>query len=152
MPDTLTEREFVKSITLGQPAARIVVVVVDIWQESNGELKQDVAMLPVVSAETAVVWHWLRDDGRHDRHEYVTTSDLRSAGFSFVGEEIRRELIVFYPKWNFGSLVSVDELWRQPDLGVRAVVCSWPPSEDESRLAPIIDELIEQQKREVSRG
>ena len=147
MPDTITEREFVKAVALAQPTTRSVAIVVEVHSEES----HDVAVLPVIAVETTVVWHWLRRETKPDCGGHITDWEMRFAGYEFVGEQLRRELIVLNNRKGEG-LVSVGELFRQRNLGVRAVVCEWPPTEDESRLAPIIAELIEQQKREVSRG
>lgn len=148
MPDTITEREFVKAVTLVNPSARIVVIVVKI----HSNQKHEVVVLPVLAIETAVVWHWIRREPGDDNYGVpLNSQELRSAGYQFAGEQLRRELIVLDNRQGEG-LVSVNELFRQRNLGVRAVVCEWPQSEDETRLAPIIDELVDQQKREVSRA
>ena len=146
----LTEREFAKSVAIGEPSARIVVIVVEVHEAENSELKHNVVVLPVLAVETAVVWHWLLPEPGRD-HLAIPESDveLRRAGYQFIGEQLRRELIVLGNRQGDG-LVSVSELFRQRNLGVRTVVCAWPPSEDEVRLAPIIAELVEKQKREVS--
>lgn len=148
----LTELEFVKSVALAEPTARIVVIVVDDRKLKNGELKHTVSVLPVLAIETAVVWHWMPPETGRE-YSAIPESDcqLRIGGYQFVGEQFRRELIVFDNRRGEG-LMSVSDLFRQRNLGVRTVVCEWPPSEDESQLAPIIAELIKQLKREVSRA
>jgi|GEM_PF-2468020 len=142
------EREFVKSVSLSAPPVRMVVLAAELHGDQNSQ----VAVLPVLAIETAVVWHWIRREPGQDKYGVpLNDQELRAEGYQFVGEQVRRELIVFDDKHGDG-LVSVGELWRPRNVVVLPVVCDWPPSKDKSRFAPIIAELIEQQKREVSRA
>ena len=109
-------------LILAPPAERIVVIVVD-TRQPNKELKPDIVVLPVLEIEALVTEE----------------------------QTIIHEMLVYSERWADG-LVVVGQLRQKPYLRIRPVVCAWPPSEDESRLAPIIAELVEQQNREVSRA
>ena len=110
-------------LILAPPAERIVVIVVDTRRKTNTEMEPDIALLPVLGIEA------LLTEEQIIIHEMLVYSERLADG-----------------------LVVVGQLRQKPYLRIRPVVCAWPPSEDESRLAPFIAELVEQQKREVSRA
>lgn len=104
------------------PPAERIVVIVVDTRQPNKEMEPDIVLLPVLAIEA-----WATED------------------------QIFHEMLVYSERWADG-LVVVGQLRQKPYLRIRPVVCAWPPSEDEVRLAPIIAELVEQQKREVSRA
>ena len=110
-------------LAMTPPAERIVVIVLDTEPTRNDGQTSNVSVLPV----------------------------LEIVASAAPDELIEFEMLVFTEQWSKG-LVLVGQLRHNPFLRIRRVVCTWSPTEDESRLAPIIAELIEQQKREVSRA
>jgi predicted regulator of amino acid metabolism with ACT domain len=94
---------------------RIVVIVVDTWRDDDDKLQQYVVRLPVVAIETVA-----------------------------DATQSRREMIVAYDRFEEGVLISVGELVKEACFSVRVVVCEWPECEDESRLQPLIEELVDQ--------
>jgi hypothetical protein len=137
----IDERAIIASSpTLVQPAIRMVVI--RVWPDGDSP---HIEIMPVLAIESrlidsfSMVTH--QGDSRQPR-SLRTADDLEAAGFRFQSRQIQTGVLYIDPGSGDALTSSTDEFFEsQISADHRIVPCPWPPSEDEERLAPIIEEM-----------
>jgi hypothetical protein len=129
----------VRSQVMCAPAVRMVLV--ECWacrDEAAGGVETGLKLYPVLALRSTVDQFWAKN---HRAEDYAddggTAADLRKRGWQPRDEESNVEAIYLDP--DYGLLAHDDPVALGDNTTRELVVCPWPQSEDESRLAAVID-------------
>jgi hypothetical protein len=132
-----------RSVSLCQPACRMVVIRVLAWKP-NEQVMTDFTIFPVVALRASIKTELSREHAT-GRSKGVTEAELSEAGWrrSSPTDVLSQTALIVEED---GVLAPYDEC--PPDNCAQDLfACPWPPDEDEQRLRLDIEDLIEQVKQ-----
>ena len=136
----------IQSSSLSPPSQRMVAVQASI---DGGEPWHDI--LPVVAIESRIERCYSRQvpAGRDEITPAPTHRELTASGWHLVDRQRVIEPLILDPYSGEIAPLSSDHWQASNSTDPRLAVCTWPPEDDEQRLADLVQRLTEDIRRRL---
>jgi hypothetical protein len=139
--------DLVTSVALCPPACRLVFVKVWCPEEGDG-VEPHHSFLPVVAVRSTVANCYVgrKPAGGRPARRYATHREMLEYGWEFLMQKTDDALLVLDDDAD-GDLAATDDRACYPrggNFAYRVCPAPWPPGEDEERLRPVVEELLDQ--------
>lgn len=135
------------AIALTQPAVRTVLV--RAWFDDSPATPDDpaagTAVYPVLAIRSITFHEYVKRGPRDSEPRvYPTHAELESNGWRYQGVRTEDEFLI-----HDDYIQTADEMVEISNVSGEVVVCTWPESEDDARLAPVKAQQIEYARQRV---
>lgn len=130
------------SVALIVPSMRMVVV--DVWVDENldedGARAQGVQFYPVLGIDPRIERIFSKRISGDYPNTGGTEKDLLERGWYLQDQELKRSVV--YIDQEYGLINSDDPMLDSSNIARHVVCCPWPPEQDEERLKPTVNVLV----------
>lgn len=131
-----TTVEIPVQVSMTTPAVRMTAV--NVWRDDVGEFFDDYT--PVVALQATTVRRFSKVWVGQEPIEFFNAKELLDQGFDEEKPEIQHTALII--DFSTGVLIPYDDPSIQcKNNAWRLVACPWDPSEDEKRLAPVVEQM-----------